>query len=56
MVKLAAVLSLPLLLVGVMASSSCLIVDVKEGGPDGMHIVVPVPLLPKSRMFSRRSR
>ena len=44
MVKLAAVLSLPLLLVGVMGSSSCLIVDVKEGGPDGMHIVVPVPL------------
>jgi hypothetical protein len=44
MIKLAAVLSLPLLLVGVMASSSCLVVDVKEGGPDGMHIVVPVPL------------
>jgi len=44
MVKLAAILSLPLLFVGVMASSSCLVVDVKEGGPDGMHIVVPVPL------------
>lgn len=44
MVKLAAVLSLPLLLMGVVASSSCLVVDVKEGGPDGTHIVVPVPL------------
>ena len=44
MIKLAAVLSLPLLLVGAMASSSCLVVDAREGGPDGMHIVVPVPL------------
>jgi hypothetical protein len=44
MIKLAAVLSLPLLLVGVAASSSCLVVDVKESGPDGLHIVVPVPL------------
>jgi hypothetical protein len=32
------------LLVGVMASSSFLVMDVKEGGPGGMHIIVPVPL------------
>jgi hypothetical protein len=45
MVKLAAVLALPLMFVGVLASSSCLIVDVKEGGPDGLHLVIPVPLV-----------
>jgi hypothetical protein len=44
MVKLAAVLSLPLMLVAMAASSSCLVVDVKEGGPDGLHLVIPVPL------------
>jgi hypothetical protein len=45
MVKLAAILSLPLMFVGVLASSSCLVVDVKEGGPDGLHLVIPVPLV-----------
>ena len=44
MVKLVAVLSLPLVFVGVLASSSCLVIDVKEGGPDGLHLVIPVPL------------
>ncbi len=44
MIKVAAILALPLVLLSVVASSSCLVVDVKEGGPDGMHIVVPVPL------------
>jgi hypothetical protein len=44
MIKVAAILALPLALLSVVASSSCLVVDVKEGGPDGMHIVVPVPL------------
>jgi hypothetical protein len=44
MIKVAAVLALPLVLVGVLASSSCLVVDVKEGGPDGLHLVIPVPL------------
>lgn len=44
MIKVAAILALPLVLLSVVSSSSCLVVDVKEGGPDGMHIVVPVPL------------
>lgn len=45
MVKLAAILSLPLMFVGMLASSSCLVIDVKEGGPDGLHLVIPVPLV-----------
>jgi hypothetical protein len=45
MIKLAAVLSLPLVFVGILSTSSCLVVDVKEGGPDGMHLVIPVPLV-----------
>lgn len=44
MIKIAAVLALPLALVGMLASSSCLVVDVQEGGPDGMHLIIPVPL------------
>lgn len=44
MVKVAAMLAVPFLLVGALASSSCLVVDVKEGGPDAVHIVVPIPL------------
>lgn len=44
MIKIAAVLALPLALVGTLASSSCLVVDIQEGGPDGMHLVIPVPL------------
>jgi hypothetical protein len=44
MIKVAAILALPLVLLSIVASSSCLVVDVQEGGPDGMHIVVPVPL------------
>ena len=42
MIKVAAILALPFVLFGAVASSSCLVVDVREGGPDGMHIVVPV--------------
>jgi hypothetical protein len=45
MVKLAAVLSLPLVFVGMLSTSSCLVVDVKEGGPDGLHLIIPVPLV-----------
>ena len=44
MIKVAAVLALPLALVGMLASSSYLVVDIKEGGPDGMRLIVPVPL------------
>ena len=44
MIKIAAILALPLALVGTLASSSCLVVDVQEGGPDGMHLIIPVPL------------
>ena len=44
MVKLLAVLSVPATLVAAVASLGVAVVDVREGGPDGHHIVVPVPL------------
>lgn len=44
MLKIAAIalLSLPLLLVGVCLSSSCIVVDVRQS--DGLRVIVPVPL------------
>ncbi len=44
MVKLLAVLSVPAGLLAAVASLGVVVVDVREGGPDGHHIVVPVPL------------
>jgi hypothetical protein len=44
MVKLIAVLSVPAALLAAVASLGVVVVDVREGGPDGHHIVVPVPL------------
>lgn len=34
----------PAIFVGLMLSADYAVVDVHEGGPDGMHIIVPVPL------------
>ena len=34
----------PTIFVGLLLSADYAIVDVREGGPDGMHIIVPVPL------------
>jgi len=34
----------PAIFVGLLLSADYAIVDVREGGPDGMHIIVPVPL------------
>ncbi len=45
MVKLAAVLAVPLALLATVASLGVVVVDVREGGPDGNRIVVPVPLV-----------
>lgn len=45
MVKLLAVLSVPAALVAGVASLGIVVVDVREGGPAGTHIVVPVPLV-----------
>jgi hypothetical protein len=45
MVKLLAILSVPAALVAGVASLGIVVVDVREGGPDGTHIVVPVPLV-----------
>jgi hypothetical protein len=45
MLKVAAILFLPFALVaGILASSSYVVVDIEEKGPDGIHLVVPVPL------------
>ncbi len=44
MVKLLAVLSVPAGLLAAVASLGVVVVDVREGGRDGHHIVVPVPL------------
>lgn len=44
MVKLIAILSVPATLLAALASLGVAVVDVREGGPDGHHIVVPVPL------------
>jgi len=45
MVKLLAILSVPAALVAGVASLGIVVVDVREGGPAGTHIVVPVPLV-----------
>jgi len=45
MVKLAAVLAVPLAFLATVASLGVMVVDVQEGGPDGHRIVVPVPLV-----------
>jgi len=45
MVKLAAVLAVPLALLATVASLGVVVVDVREGGPDGHRIVVPAPLV-----------
>jgi len=44
MVKLMAVLSVPAALLAAVASLGVVVVDVREGGPGGTRIVVPVPL------------
>jgi hypothetical protein len=46
MLKAAAIaIALPVAVVATIASTtSYMVVDVQEGGPEGMHIVVPVPL------------
>jgi len=45
MVKLAAVLAVPLALLATVASLGVVVVDVQEGGPDGHRIIVPAPLV-----------
>ncbi len=45
MAKLAIVLAIPLALLATVASLGVMVVDVREGGPNGHHIVVPVPLV-----------
>jgi hypothetical protein len=45
MVKLAAVLAVPLALLATVASLGVVVVDVQEHGPDGHRIMVPVPLV-----------
>jgi hypothetical protein len=46
LLKIGAVLAaIPLSLVAVVAGTGVVVVDVKEGGPSGHHIVVPVPLI-----------
>lgn len=45
MLKVAAILFLPFALIaGILASSSYLVVDIEEKGPDGIHLIIPVPL------------
>ena len=45
MLKIAAVLAVPLAMFTAVANTSFLVVDVQESGPDGVHLVLPVPLL-----------
>ena len=45
MVKLAILLGVPIAMLATVASLGIVVVDVREGGPDGNHIVVPVPLV-----------
>jgi hypothetical protein len=45
MVKLAVVLGAPIAMLATVASLGVVVVDVREGGPNGHHIVVPVPLV-----------
>ena len=43
--KLAFILGVPVAMLATVASLGVVVVDVREGGPDGHHIVVPVPLV-----------
>ena len=45
MAKLAVILGIPIALLATVASLGVVVVDVREGGPDGHHVVVPVPLV-----------
>jgi hypothetical protein len=45
MTKLAMILGVPIALLATVASLGVVVVDVREGGPDGSRIVVPVPLV-----------
>jgi len=45
MMKIAAIAAVPAALVAGVASLGVMVVDVREGGPGGHHIVVPVPLV-----------
>jgi hypothetical protein len=45
MTKLAVILGVPIALLATVASLGVVVVDVREGGPDGHRIVVPVPLV-----------
>jgi hypothetical protein len=45
MVKLAFILGVPIALLATVASLGVVVVDVREGGPDGSRIIVPVPLV-----------
>jgi hypothetical protein len=45
MTKRAFVLGVPIAMLATVASLGVVVVDVKEGGPDGHRIVVPVPLV-----------
>jgi len=45
MAKLAVILGIPIALLATVASLGVVVVDVREGGPDGQRIVVPVPLV-----------
>ncbi len=45
MVKLAVVMGAPIAMLATVASLGVVVVDVREGGPNGHHIVVPVPLV-----------
>jgi hypothetical protein len=45
MTKLAVILGVPIAMLATVASLGVVVVDVREGGPDGHRIVVPVPLV-----------
>ncbi len=45
MAKLAVILGIPIALLATVASLGRVVVDVREGGPGGTHVVVPVPLV-----------
>jgi hypothetical protein len=45
MAKLAVILGVPIALLATVASLGIVVVDVREGGPNGNHIIVPVPLV-----------
>ncbi len=43
--KLAILFGVPIAMLATVASLGVIVVDVREGGPDGHHVVVPVPLI-----------